>query len=312
MKGLVYQSTGSWYKIQLEDGKFVKARLVGKLRLSEVNTMNPVAVGDYVDISFIENSSDYQINKVLERENYIIRSSPRNPRKNAIVASNLDQSILIVSLRNRRTPLGFVDRFLVNAEMYHIPTTIVFNKKDIYRQKDLDKYEELKELYESIGYPCHLISAQENEGIETVVNLLKNKTSLISGQSGVGKSSLLNAINPEWDILVRQTNKMTNKGQHTTTYASIYDYDASTRIIDSPGIKLFKLINLEPEEVCHYFNEMRPLLGKCKFDDCIHLNEPKCAVLNALDNGEIAESRFIAYLNIYEEVKDKNYWERDI
>lgn len=311
MKGIVYQSTGSWYKIKLENGDFVNARLKGKLRLTDTKTTNPVAVGDFVEFSFAEENSDAQITEVLKRDNYIIRSSPRNPHKNSIIASNIDQSILLASMRNRRTPLGFIDRFLVSSEMYHIPTIIVFNKKDIYRSKDFDKYEEIKKLYESLGYACYLISAEGKEGIEEIVALLKNKTSLVSGQSGVGKSSLMNAINVEWEIMVRQISKFTSKGQHTTTYATMYDLDESTKIIDSPGIKMLKLIEIQPEEIWQYFPEFKKFVGQCKFDNCVHLNEPKCAVLNAFDKGEIAESRFVAYENIYEEVKAQNYWERE-
>ena len=309
MKGIVYQSTGLWYSIKLENNQTVNARLKGKLRLDEQKYTNPIAVGDLVEVE--KENDDISIKKVLQRKNYILRSSPRHKYKNHIIAANVDQSILVCSMRNRKTPLGFIDRFLVSCEMYHVNPILVFNKKDIYREKDFDAFEERKALYESIGYKVHLVSAKNNEGFEPLTDILKDKTTLVSGQSGVGKSSIMNVINKNWNIVVKEISKHTNKGQHTTTFATMYDLDFGGKIIDTPGIKMVKLTHLEPEEICHYFPEYRTFVGKCKFQNCVHLNEPDCALLDALDNEEISETRFVAYQNIYCEVKETNYWERD-
>lgn len=308
MTGTVYQSTGKWYSVKLENGKLVQCRLKGKLRLDNVDTTNPVAVGDKVDIEMDNN--DHTIAAIQKRENYIIRSSPRHAHKNHIIASNIEQSLLIVSMRSPRTRLGFIDRFLVLCEMYHVPAKLIFNKKDLYRDKDFKTYETLKELYEGLGYPTFLASIEDEDSIETVRNLLKDKNTLVSGQSGVGKSSILNKIEPELDIKTKVISNYNEKGQHTTTYATMYDLTFGGQVIDTPGIKMLSLINLEPEEVSHYFPEMIQLINQCKFDNCSHLSEPGCKVTDAYEQGLIAESRFTTYVNVYQEVKDTNYWQR--
>jgi len=308
LTGTVYQSTGKWYSVKLTSGKIVQCRLKGKLRLEDSDTTNPVAVGDKVGIEL--DGADHTITEIHKRDNYIIRSSPRHARKNHIIASNIEQSLLVASLKQPKTRLGFIDRFLVSCEMYHVPAILIFNKKDLYTKKDFQKFEALKNLYESIGYPTYLTSIEDGESIEVVRNLLKNKNTLISGQSGVGKSSILNAIETELDIKTKVVSNYNEKGQHTTTYATMYDLSFGGQVIDTPGIKMFKLINLEPEEVGHYFPEIRVLLNGCKFDNCSHLNEPKCKVLETYENGLIDENRFITYQNIYTEVKDTNYWDR--
>lgn len=308
MTGTVYQSTGKWYSVKLENGKLVQCRLKGKLRLDNVDTTNPVAVGDKVDIEMDNN--DHTIAAIQKRENYIIRSSPRHAHKNHIIASNIEQSLLIVSMRSPRTRLGFIDRFLVLCEMYHVPAKLIFNKKDLYRDKDFKTYETLKELYEGLGYPTFLASIEDEDSIETVRDLLKDKNTLVSGQSGVGKSSILNKIEPELDIKTKVISNYNEKGQHTTTYATMYDLTFGGQVIDTPGIKMLSLINLEPEEVSHYFPEMIQLINQCKFDNCSHLSEPGCKVTDAYEQGLIAESRFTTYVNVYQEVKDTNYWQR--
>jgi len=286
----------------------VQCRLKGKLRLQESDTTNPVAVGDKVTIEL--DGGDHSIAEIQKRDNYIIRSSPRHVRKNHIIASNVEQSLLVASLKQPKTRLGFIDRFLVSCEMYHVPAILIFNKKDLYKKKDFEKFEVLKNLYESIGYPTHLTSIEDAESIKVVRNLLKDKITLISGQSGVGKSSILNAIEQELAIKTKVISNYNEKGQHTTTYATMYDLSFGGQVIDTPGIKLLGLINLEPEEVSHYFPEMRELLDGCKFDNCSHLNEPGCKVLEAYENGLIDEGRFTTYQNIYTEVKETNYWDR--
>jgi len=251
LTGTVYQSTGKWYTVKLESGKQVQCRLKGKLRLDESTTTNPVAVGDKVTIEI--ESGDHTISEIQKRDNYIIRSSPRYARKNHIIASNIEQSLLVVSLKRPKTRLGFIDRFLVSCEMYHVPAILIFNKKDLYKSKDFEKFEELKKLYESIGYPTYLSSIEDADSMEVVKGLLKDKTTLVSGQSGVGKSSILNKIVPELTIKTKVVSNYNEKGQHTTTYATMYDLSFGGQVIDTPGIKLFSLINLELEEVSHYF-----------------------------------------------------------
>lgn len=308
MTGTVYQSTGKWYTVKLVTGKIVQCRLKGKLRLDDSTTTNPIAVGDKVTIEI--ESGDHTISEIQNRDNYIIRSSPRHARKNHIIASNIEQSLLVVSLKRPRTRLGFIDRFLVSCEMYHVPAILIFNKKDLYKSKDFEKFEELKKLYESIGYPTYLSSIEDAESMEVVGGLLKDKTTLVSGQSGVGKSSILNEIVPELAIKTKVVSNYNEKGQHTTTYATMYDLSFGGQVIDTPGIKMLELINLEPEEVSHYFPEMLELLNHCKFDNCSHLNEPGCAVIEAYANDMIDENRFVTYQNIYKDVKETNYWDR--
>jgi len=308
LTGTVYQSTGKWYTVKLVTGKIVQCRLKGKLRLDDSTTTNPIAVGDKVTIEI--ESGDHTISEIQNRDNYIIRSSPRHARKNHIIASNIEQSLLVVSLKRPRTRLGFIDRFLVSCEMYHVPAILIFNKKDLYKSKDFEKFEELKKLYESIGYPTYLSSIEDAESMEVVGGLLKDKTTLVSGQSGVGKSSILNEIVPELAIKTKVVSNYNEKGQHTTTYATMYDLSFGGQVIDTPGIKMLELINLEPEEVSHYFPEMLELLNHCKFDNCSHLNEPGCAVIEAYANDMIDENRFVTYQNIYKDVKETNYWDR--
>lgn len=308
MKGTVYQTTGLWYKVKLTTGNFVECRLKGKLRLKDLDTTNPVAVGDEVELE--KSEKDYNITKIEKRDNYIIRSSPRHPKKTHIIAANLQQSLLVVSLKQPKIRQGFIDRFLVTCEMYHVPAIILFNKKDLYKAKDLQKFEELKVLFESLGYTTLLASIDDAASINVIKEKLEGKRTLISGQSGVGKSSILNQIEPNLNLATKDVSNYNEKGKHTTTYATMYDLSFGGQVIDTPGIKHFKLVGLEPEEVGHYFPEMCALVNQCKFGNCSHLNEPGCKVLEALANDKIDENRFTTYLNIYSEVKDTNYWER--
>lgn len=308
MKGTVYQTTGLWYNVKLTEGNFVQCRLKGKLRLEDLGTTNPIAVGDEVEVEKTE--SDFSIVKIEKRDNYIIRASPRHAKKNHIIAANIQQSLLVVSLKQPKIRQGFIDRFLVTCEMYHVPAIIVFNKKDLYKEKDLAQFEELKLLYESLGYLTLLTSINDKASLQVIKEKLKGKRTLISGQSGVGKSSILNEIEPELALATKVVSNYNEKGQHTTTYATMYDLSFDTQVIDTPGIKLMSLVNLELDEIGHYFPEMVKLINQCKFGDCTHLSEPNCKVLEALVRGKIDEKRFTTYVNIYNEVKDTNYWER--
>lgn len=308
MKGTVYKSTGSWYIVKDEAGKFWNARMKGVMKLDDITSTNPVAVGDLIEMEIeAEESSTAIIDEIHNRNNYINRQSPRHKHQHHIVASNLDQSLLVATLKEPRTSQGFIDRFLVASEMYHVPALIVFNKSDLYKAKELEKYEQWKAMYEKVGYTVLLISAVNNEGVDEVVKLLKNKTTLISGHSGVGKSSLLNAIFPHMNLKTQDVSGWSGKGQHTTTFAEMFDLPAGGRIIDTPGMREFGLVDIEKQEVSHYFPEMRDRLNNCQFNNCLHFNEPGCAIKEAVNNGEITEDRFVSYLGIMESIEAKSY-----
>ncbi len=308
MKATVYKSTGSWYSIKDETGKFWNARMKGVMKLDDITSTNPVAVGDIVEMEpQADTDNSAMIDEILDRHNHINRQSPRHKHQQHIVASNLDQSLLVATLKEPKTSQGFIDRFLVASEMYHVPALLVFNKADLYKNKELEKYEKWKEMYEAVGYKVFLISAEKNEGIETVVNLLKDKTTLISGHSGVGKSSLLNVIFPDMNLKTQDVSGWSGKGQHTTTFAEMYDLPFGGRIIDTPGMREFGLVDIEKQEVSHYFPEMRDRLNNCQFNNCLHFNEPGCAIKEAVNNGEIHEDRYISYLGIMESVGEKSY-----
>jgi ribosome biogenesis GTPase / thiamine phosphate phosphatase len=308
MRGTVYKSTGSWYIVKDEAGKFWNARMKGVMKLDNITSTNPVAVGDSIEMEIeVEESNTAIIDKIHDRHNYINRQSPRHKYQHHIVASNLDQSLLVATLKEPKTSQGFIDRFLVASEMYHVPALIVFNKSDLYKSKELEKYEQWKAMYEKAGYKVLLISATLNEGIEEVMQLLANKTTLISGHSGVGKSSLLNAIFPEIKLKTQDVSGWSGKGQHTTTFAEMYDLPQGGRIIDTPGMREFGLVDIEKQEVSHYFPEMRNRLNNCQFNNCLHYNEPDCAIKEAVNNGEIHEDRYVSYLSIMESIEEKGY-----
>jgi ribosome biogenesis GTPase / thiamine phosphate phosphatase len=308
MKGTVYKSTGSWYIVKDEAGKFWNARMKGVMKLDDITSTNPVAVGDLIEMEIeAEESSTAIIDEIHNRNNYINRQSPRHKHQHHIVASNLDQSLLVATLKEPKTSQGFIDRFLVASEMYHVPALIVFNKSDLYKAKELEKYEQWKAMYEKVGYTVLLISAVNNEGVDEVVKLLKNKTTLISGHSGVGKSSLLNAIFPHMNLKTQDVSGWSGKGQHTTTFAEMFDLPAGGRIIDTPGMREFGLVDIEKQEVSHYFPEMRDRLNNCQFNNCLHFNEPGCAIKDAVNKGEINEDRFVSYLGIMESIEAKSY-----
>jgi len=308
MKAIVYKSTGSWYSLKDEAGKFWNGRMKGVMKLDDITSTNPVAVGDWVHAER-ENEGDntVTINEILDRNNYINRQSPRHKHQHHIVAANLDQSILVATLKEPKTSQGFIDRFLVASEMYHVPAIIVFNKSDLYKAKELDKYEQWKEMYEAIGYKVLLVSAEKNEGMDEIMKVLKDKTTLVSGHSGVGKSSLLNVIFPNMNRKTQDVSGWSGKGQHTTTFAEMFDLPFGGKIIDTPGMREFGLVDISKAELSHYFPEMRDRLNSCQFNNCLHINEPGCAIKEAVINEEIHEDRYVSYAGILDSIEEKNY-----
>ncbi len=308
MRAIVYKSTGSWYTLKDESGKFWNSRMKGVMKLDDITSTNPVAVGDWVEAD-IENeeSSTAIINEIHDRNNYINRQSPRHKHQHHIVAANLDQSLLIATLREPRTSQGFIDRFLVACEMYHVAAVIAFNKSDLYKAKDMEKFEQWKAMYEAIGYKVILVSAEKKEGLDEFSHVLKGKTTLLSGHSGVGKSSLLNAMFPGMNRKTQDVSGWSGKGQHTTTFAEMFDLSAGGRIIDTPGMREFGLVDISKAELSHYFPEMRDRLNGCQFNNCLHMNEPGCAIKEAVVNGEIHEDRYISYCGILDSIEEKSY-----
>ncbi|HUM96444.1 MAG TPA: ribosome small subunit-dependent GTPase A [Chitinophagaceae bacterium] len=305
MVATVYKSTGSWYNVKSESGRFFNARLKGVLKIDDITSTNPVAVGDKVSIE-IENEAEGTaiIHEILRRNNYINRQSPRFKHQHHIVAANLDQSILVATLKEPKTSQGFIDRFLVASEMYHVVPFIVFNKSDLYKIKEIERFEQMKQMYESVGYQVLLVSAEKNEGIEMMNKMLKNKISLLSGHSGVGKSSLLNLLMPGMNRKVQDVSGWSGKGQHTTTFAEMFDLSGGGSIIDTPGMREFGLVDIEKSELSHYFPEMRERLNDCQFNNCMHLYEPECAIKEAVRQGEIPEDRYVSYVNILDSLED--------
>lgn len=299
--GLVMRSTGSWYEIRTEEGRILQARLKGNFKIKGFKVTNPIAVGDKVAYE-IESDTDNTaiIYDILPRENYIIRQSVHKTSHGHLLATNIDQAILIATLTFPRTSLGFIDRFLVTAESFRIPTVLIFNKLDILDQEAIEYQNTLAKLYNSLGYKTYFTSALHGIGIEEFKNLLKDKVSLLSGHSGVGKSTLINAIMPELDLRTSEVSSFANKGVHTTTFAEMFEIAPNTFIIDSPGIKELGLIEMQREEISHYFPEMRDMLNECRFHNCLHINEPKCAIKEAVIEGKIAESRYFSYLSMVE------------
>ncbi len=306
MKGIVIKSTGSWYVVRLNDGELVDARIKGKFRLKGIKSTNPIAVGDVVTLKKEEDGTAV-ISDIDKRKNYIVRKSINLSKRSHIIAANVDQAILIVTLSQPKTYTAFIDRFLVSAEAYHIPTTIVFNKIDLYTDEENDELSYLKHCYEKIGYTCLTVSAIEKTNIESVVSLMKGKVSVVSGHSGVGKTTLLNTIEPSLDLKTSEISEMHQQGKHTTTFAEMFELNFGGFLIDTPGIKAFGLVDFKKEELSHYFLEMRGLLNNCHFNNCVHINEPKCAVKDALDNDEISPFRYNNYVSIYKDDEDENY-----
>jgi ribosome biogenesis GTPase len=300
LKGLVIKSTGSWYHVQLEDGTVLDCRIKGKFRIKGIKTTNPIAVGDQVSVEIDEQSEARTglIYELAERKNYIIRKSINLSKQTQIIASNIDQALLVVTLSKPRTSFGFIDRFLVTAEAYHIPVVLLFNKIDQYDDEDLAFLEEVIELYEKIGYPCRKISALKLIGIAELKNQIAGQTSLLSGHSGVGKSTLINQIIPSAIIRTSTISAASEKGIHTTTFAEMHPLETGGYIIDTPGIRELGVVDIPNEELAHYFPEMKKVMSRCKFHNCKHLNEPNCAVKEAYEKGIIAIPRYESYLSI--------------
>ncbi len=299
MRGLVTKSTGSWYQVLDEQGNRYECRIKGKFRTHGIKTTNPIAVGDRVEFEIEQGLQSAIITKLEPRKNYIIRRSVNLSKQTQIIGANLDQAFLVVTLASPPTSTGFIDRFLVTAEAYHIPASLVFNKLDLFSEEGLEILAEYIAIYEELGYTCYTVSALEKKNIDDLNEALKDKITLISGHSGVGKSTLINAIIPGLELKTGMISDWSDKGKHTTTFAEMIDLPFGGKLIDTPGIRELGIVDIEPQELSHYFPEMRKLLNQCKFHNCRHINEPGCAVLDALDNGEIEPSRYDSYLSIY-------------
>jgi len=297
-EGLVIKSTGSFYLVRACDARIVECKLRGKFRMKGIKTTNPITVGDIVSFEQDGQAGYGVITNVKERRNYICRKSINLSRISHIIASNIDCVFLVVSLVEPCTPLGFIDRFLVAAESFRIKTILVFNKTDLYDTKTEKKCQYLQSLYENIGYECISTSVITKEGMDKLRLKMQNKVSLFGGQSGVGKSCIINVLEPDLQLKIGDISNYNNKGKHTTTFAQMFELSFGGFIIDSPGIKEFGLIEYKKEEISHYFPEMLKLLSGCKFNNCVHTHEPNCAVKDALEKGIIAESRYLNYLSI--------------
>jgi ribosome biogenesis GTPase / thiamine phosphate phosphatase len=308
MQGVVYKSTGSWYSVKDDRGRVWNARMKGVFKLDDITSTNPIAVGDVVDFELEnENEQTVTITRIHDRKNHINRQSPRVKSQQHIVAANIDQSLLIATLKEPRTSQGFIDRFLVACEMYHVPAVILFNKMDLYKEKDLSKFEHLKMVYKGIGYKVVGISLKKDKNVEDINVLLKDKITLISGHSGVGKSTFINAVIPHVQIRTQDVSGWSGKGQHTTTFAEMYELPFGGKIVDTPGMKEFGLVDVERQELSGYFPEMRERLNGCQFNNCLHINEPGCAIKQAVIDGEIDEDRYISYYNILESIQEQKW-----
>lgn len=297
MQGTVIKSTGSWYTVSTDDGKVYDCRIRGKIRLEGSKATNPVAVGD--EVLFIHDERDGSvITEVLDRRNYIIRKSTNLSKQTHVLAANIDQALLLVTLFQPRISLGFIDRFLLTAEAYGIPCKIIFNKTDLWGSDAAEVYQDILEIYRPSGYPIDKCSTISGEGLASLGAWLQGKTTLISGFSGVGKSSLLNALYPQLALKTGIISDFSQKGKHTTTFAEMFETAPGTKIIDTPGIKELGIIDIDGYELSHFFPEMRPYIPACKFNTCTHVHEPGCAVLQAVETGAIAAERYKSYLSI--------------
>lgn len=312
MKGIVYKSTGSWYTVKTEQGVFYECRLKGKFRTRGIKTTNPISVGDKVFFE-IDNLGDHEFGVIYEienRDNYIIRKSVNLSKQTQIIAANIDLAFLIVTLNNPPTSTAFIDRFLVTSEAYGIKTILLFNKIDLYNQEELVTVKYLAHLYRSIGYECIGISAKTGKNLDKVKVLMENKVSVFSGHSGVGKSTLVNAIEPSLNLKTNEISDQHLQGQHTTTFAEMYDLSFDAQIIDTPGIKGFGMVSIDKEELSGFYPEFFKLKEHCKFHNCLHVEEPKCAVKDALEHEKIAWSRYKSYLQILE--GEEEHYRKDV
>ena len=316
MTGIVYKSTGSWYLVKAENGTFYECRMKGKFRIKGIKSTNPIAVGDVVDFE-IETNNDVEtgvINEIHERTNYIIRKSVNLSKQTHIIAANVDLVFLLITINNPPTFTSFIDRFLVTAEAYSVDTVLVFNKIDSYALEQRAEVMYLKDIYEKIGYKCIEVSATENKNVSLVKEMMLHKTSMFIGHSGVGKSTLVNTIEPVLELKTKEISNQHKQGQHTTTFAEMFDLSFNAKIIDTPGIKGFGVVDMEKEEVDSYFPEFLAVKNDCKFNNCLHVEEPKCAVKDAVEDEEISYSRYKSYLQIIageEEHYRTDIWENE-
>ena len=308
MKGFVIKNTGSWYSVKTDDGKVVECKIKGNFRLKGIRRTNPVAIGDHVDIALNQEGTAF-ITHIDERRNYIIRKSQNLSKQSHIIAANVDQAFLIVTVNYPQTSTTFIDRFLASAEAYSVPVVLVFNKRDILSDDERHYQQSMVHLYETIGYECREISAVTGEGVEGLHKLLKGKITLLSGNSGVGKSTLINQILPEANLRTAEISDAHNTGMHTTTFSEMLELPEGGYIIDTPGIKGFGTFDMEPEELTSYFREIFHFSKDCKFSNCTHTHEPGCAVLKALEDHYIAQSRYQSYLGMLEDKDENKYRE---
>lgn len=311
MEGVIVKVTGSWHAVRLENGDVIACRIIGKLRMEDIRTTNPVGVGDRVTIQFEpDDHTKGSITEILPRKNYIVRQSPRRKHDLHLLAANVDQAVLVTTIIQPKLKLGFIDRFLLMTEPHNIPVNIVINKNDLFTEEEWEIFGGLKIMYEEIGYHVMSCSSESGDGIDDIISLLKDKTSLVAGQSGVGKSTLINTIQPGLGLKTDDISDYSGKGQHTTTFAEMFPLAIGGFIIDTPGIKMLSYNNLEPLDVAHNFREFFALSSSCRFPNCLHKEEPGCAVKAAVEAGTVSPLRYEHYLQIMSEVEDQNYWER--
>ena len=300
MRGTVYKSTGSWYSVKTEEGVFYECRIKGKFRIQGIKSTNPIAVGDKVKFQLEEIGDETVgvISHIEDRKNYVIRKSVNLSKQTHIIAANLDQVFLLITLNNPTTYTSFIDRFLVTCEAYDVPVVLLFNKTDVYNTDEMAEVKYLIHLYEQIGYQCVEIAAKEGKNVDKVKAIMLGKTSMFAGNSGVGKSTLVNALEPGLRLKTAEISEQHLHGQHTTTFAEMYDLSFDAQIIDTPGIKGFGIVDMEKDEIGDYFPEFFRLKSECKFNNCLHLDEPKCAIKNAVEEGTISWSRYRSYVQM--------------
>ena len=306
MHGLVIRNTGSWYQVKTDDGRLIDCKIKGNFRLKGIRSTNPVAVGDRVDI-VLNNEGTAFITSIDDRKNYIVRRSSNLSKQSHIIAANLDQCFLVVTVNYPETSTIFIARFLATAEAYRVPVSLIFNKVDRYNDDELRYLDGLVNLYEYIGYPCYKVSAVRGEGIDEIRSLLDHRVTLFSGNSGVGKSTLINAIHPDFQARTGEISEYHNKGMHTTTFSEMFEIGEEGYLIDTPGIKGFGTFDMSQEEVGHYFKEIFQYSAQCKYGNCTHVHEPGCAVRKAVEEHLISESRYLSYLNILEDEHEGKY-----
>lgn len=306
MRGLVIKNTGSWYQVKTEDGRLIDSKIKGNFRLKGIKSTNPITVGDYVDIT-INAEGTALITNIEDRKNYIVRRSSNLSKQSHILGANLDQCLLVVTVNYPETSTTFIDRFLASAEAYRVPVKIIFNKIDAYNEDDLSYLDCLISLYTYIGYPCFKVSAKEGTGIEEVRNELNGRVTLFSGHSGVGKSTLINALLPGLNVKTAEISTYHKKGMHTTTYSEMFAIEGNGYIIDTPGIKGFGTFDMEIEEIGHYFPDIFKVSHSCKYNNCTHRKEPGCAVLEAVKEHHISESRYNSYLSMLDDKEEGKY-----